>query len=168
MGSAVVEPSGSFEAGSYQQFTLTYTAGYFGIDDTGSLKIVHRFASDMGRPQFNDPAAPNYVSVEASNGAVLHAEYDQKRNIRPWDKTLYIKVVRGFLPEAFDLPALTYVDNPDYADTSELLSLKCALDANDDDVADVFVSFGDVIFRRYVVDTLAETDADIVIAKGKK
>jgi hypothetical protein len=99
MGSAVVEPSGSFEAGSYQEFTLAYTAGYFGIDDTGSLKIVHRFASDMGRPQFDHPAAPNYVTVEASNGAVLHIEYDMKRNIRPWDKTLYIKVVRGFLRE---------------------------------------------------------------------
>jgi hypothetical protein len=99
MGSAIVEPSGSFEAGSYQQFTLTYTAGHFGIDDTGSLKIVHRFASDMGRPQFSDPSAANYVTVEASNGAVLHVEYDMKRNIRPWDKTLYIKVVRGFLRE---------------------------------------------------------------------
>jgi hypothetical protein len=99
MGSANVEPNGSFEAGSYQQFTLTYTAGYFGIDDTGSLKIVHRFASDMGRPQFDNPDAANYVTVEASNGAVLHVEYDMKRNIRPWDKTLYIKVVRGFLRE---------------------------------------------------------------------
>ena len=99
MGSAIVEPSGSFEAGSHQQFTLTYTAGHFGIDDTGSLKIVHRFASDMGRPQFDNPSAANYVTVEASNGAVLHLEYDMKRNIRPWDKTLYIKVVRGFLRE---------------------------------------------------------------------
>jgi hypothetical protein len=99
MGSAVVEPRGSFEAGSYQQFTVTYTAGYFGIDDTGSLKIVHRFASDMGRPQFDNPAGPNFTTAEASNGAVLHVEYDMKRNIRPWDKTLYIKVVRGFLRE---------------------------------------------------------------------
>ena len=99
MGSAIVEPNGSFEAGSYQEFTLTYTAGHFGIDDTGSLKVVHRFASDMGRPQFDNPAAANYVTVEASNGAVLHVEYDMKRNIRPWDKTLYIKVVRGFLRE---------------------------------------------------------------------
>ncbi len=97
MGSASIEPTGSFEAGSYQEFTLTYTAGYFGIDDTGSLKIVHRFASDMGKPQFDNPAAANYVTVEASNGAVLQVEYDGKRNIRPWDKTLYIKVVRGFL-----------------------------------------------------------------------
>jgi len=99
MGSAAVEPAGPVEAGAYQSFTLTYTAGFFGIDDTGSIKVVHRFASDMGRPQFDDPAAPNYVSVEASNGAVLHVEYDMKRNIRPWDKTLYIKVVRGFLRE---------------------------------------------------------------------
>ena len=81
MGSAVVEPSGSFEAGSYQQFTLTYTAGYFGIDDTGSLKIVHRFASDMGRPQFDDPTAANYTTVEASNGAVLHVEYEMGEDL---------------------------------------------------------------------------------------
>ena len=99
MGTAAVEPAGEFEAGSWQSFTLTYTAGYFGIDDTGSIKVVHRFASDMGRPQFDVPDGPNYVSVEASNGAVLHVEYDMKRNIRPWDKTLYIKVVRGFLRE---------------------------------------------------------------------
>ena len=99
MGSASVEPRGDFVAGSFQEFTLTYTAGYFGIDDTGSIKIVHRFASDMGRPQFDNPKGANYVSVEASNGAVLHVEYDMKRNIRPWDKTLYIKVVRGFLRE---------------------------------------------------------------------
>ena len=97
MGSATVSPTGAFEAGSFQEFTVTYRAGYFGIDDTGSIKIVHRFASDMGRPQFTDPKAPNYTTVEASNGAVLHVEYDMKRNIRPWDKTLYIKVVRGFL-----------------------------------------------------------------------
>ena len=99
MGSATVEPVGKFEAGSFQTFTLTYTAGYYGIDDTGSIKIVHRFASDMGKPQFDDPSAANYVTVAASNGAVLHVEYDMKRNIRPWDKTIYIKVVRGFLRE---------------------------------------------------------------------
>lgn len=99
MGSATVSPTGAFEAGSFQEFTVTYTAGHFGIDDTGSIKVVHRFASDMGRPQFVDPTAPNYTTVEASNGAVLHVEYDMKRNIRPWDKTLYIKVVRGFLRE---------------------------------------------------------------------
>ena len=99
MGSAIVEPSGRFEAGSLASFTLTYTAGYFGIDDTGSIKIVHRFASDMGKPQFDQPDGWNYTTVEASNGAVLQVEYDGKRNIRPWDKTLFIRVVRGYLEE---------------------------------------------------------------------
>ena len=99
MGSATIEPTGEFEAGSFASFTLTYTAGYFGVDDTGSIKIVHRFASDMGRPQFTDAKGWNYTTVEASNGAVLQVEYDAKRNIRPWDKTLFIRVMRGFLRE---------------------------------------------------------------------
>jgi hypothetical protein len=99
MGHASIEPTGEFAAGSFQSFVLTYTAGYFGIDDTGTIKVVHRFASDMGRPQFDDPSAPNFVSVEASNGAILDVRYDGKQNIRPWDKTLFIRVVRGFLRE---------------------------------------------------------------------
>ena len=60
----ILHTRGGFEAGSFRGFTLTYTAGTFGIDDTGSLKIVHRFASDMGRPQFDTPAAPNYVTAD--------------------------------------------------------------------------------------------------------
>ncbi|HEY1931030.1 MAG TPA: DUF3604 domain-containing protein [Acetobacteraceae bacterium] len=99
MGIAVISPNGPVEAGSFQSFALTYTAGYFGIDDTGSIKIVHRFASDMGRPQWDNPQAPNYTTVEASNGAVLEVQYDAKRNIRPWDKTLFVRVIRGFLRE---------------------------------------------------------------------
>lgn len=99
MGTAVLEPTGRFEAGSFQSFTLTYTAGFFGIDDTGSLKVVFRFASDMARPQFTDPQAANYTTVEASNGATLEIAWDQKRNIRPWDKTLFIRVMKGFLRE---------------------------------------------------------------------
>jgi hypothetical protein len=99
MGTAEISPTGKFEAGSFQSFTLVYTAGYFGIDDTGSIKIVHRFASDMGRPQWSDPKAANYTTAEASNGAVLDVVYDPKLNIRPWDKTLMIRVMRGFLRE---------------------------------------------------------------------
>ncbi len=99
MGTATVTPTGAFEAGSFASFTLTYTAGYFGIDDTGGIKIAHRFASDMGRPQFSDPKAPNYTTAEASNGALLQLEYDPKRNLRPWDKALVVKVQRGFLRE---------------------------------------------------------------------
>ncbi|CAN5900989.1 DUF3604 domain-containing protein [soil metagenome] len=99
MGTAVLSPVVAVEAGSFQSFTLVYKAGYFGIDDTGSIKIVQRFAGDMGRPQWSDPKAANYTTVEASNGAVLDVRYDTKMNIRPWDKTLFIRVMRGFLNE---------------------------------------------------------------------
>ena len=97
MGSATLKPSGSFEAGSYQSFTLVYTAGRFGIDDTGSIKIGFRFATDFGPVQFTSPEAPGYTTVEASNGATLEAKWEFKRNIRPWSRSLYIGVVKDFL-----------------------------------------------------------------------
>jgi hypothetical protein len=53
----------------------------------------------MGKPQFTDPKGWNYVTAEASNGAVLELRYEQKGNIRPWDKTILIRVQRGFLRE---------------------------------------------------------------------
>jgi len=74
-----------------------------------------------------------------------------------------ITVVRGYLPQAIDLPGLGYVDNPDYADTGELISLARALEADADDGSDLYVSYGDVIFRRYIVDSLAEPTQDFVI-----
>lgn len=91
--------AGAVEAGSWQSFTLVYTAGRFGIDDSGSIKICFRFATDQSRLQLDDPAGPGYVTVEASNGAVLETRFDYKQNTRPWDRTLYIKVVRGFMRE---------------------------------------------------------------------
>lgn len=97
MGSATLEPSGRFEAGSMQSFTLVYTAGTFGVDDTGSIKIGFRFATDFGPVQFTDPKAPGYTTVEASNGATLEAKWEFKRNIRPWSRSLYIGVVKDFL-----------------------------------------------------------------------
>ena len=97
MGSATLEPRGPFEAGSYQSLTLTYTAGRFGVDDTGSIKIGLRFATDFGPVQFDDPKAPGYTTVEASNGATLECRWEFKRNIRPWSRSLYIGVMKHFL-----------------------------------------------------------------------
>ena len=99
LGEVTISPTGAFEAGSYQTFTLVYTAGKFGIDDSGSMRVCFRFASDQTRPQFEDPTGPTYATITASNNAVLTYHYDPKGNVRPWDRTLYIKVVRGFLRE---------------------------------------------------------------------
>ncbi len=75
-----------------------------------------------------------------------------------------ISVVRGYLADKVDLPAVNYVDNADYADTGELYSLNEALQADADIAGDLFVSFGDVLFKRHILDQLAEPDEDFVIA----
>jgi hypothetical protein len=96
MGSATLTPAGPFVAGSYAELTLCYTAGTFGIDDTGMVKVSWRTTSDMAKPQFDDPAAANYTSVEASNGATLDVRFTRS-NIRPYANTLLIVVGRGYL-----------------------------------------------------------------------
>jgi hypothetical protein len=98
-GSVSIDPPGPFVAGSYARLTLTYTAGRFGIDDTGAIRVCFRFATDGGPPQFDKPAAPNFVSVEASNGADLDVRYDYKLNTRPWDRTIVVRVARGYMRE---------------------------------------------------------------------
>jgi hypothetical protein len=96
IGSATIEPGGPLEAGSHAELTITYTAGTFGIDDTGAIKISWRTASDSAKPQFSDPKAPNYTTAYATNGARLELEFN-RNNIRPWVATLFIRVGRGFL-----------------------------------------------------------------------
>src|ERR1700730_7666633 len=96
MGSAKLTPAGPFVAGSYAELTITYTAGKFGIDDTGMVKISWRTTSDMSKPQFDKPQAANFTTVEASNGARLEVWFD-RLNVRPFANTLLIRVGRGYL-----------------------------------------------------------------------
>jgi hypothetical protein len=97
IGTARLSPDGPVVAGSFASFELTFTAGRFGMDDTGSLRLCTRQVSDLARPQFSDPKAANYVSAEASNGAVLRLSFDPKLGMRPWSRTITVAVERGFL-----------------------------------------------------------------------
>jgi hypothetical protein len=96
MGAIALSPAGPFVAGAHAELTLTYTAGTFGIDDTGMMKVSWRTTSDMGKPQFDRPNAANYTTVEASNGAKLDIWFD-RLNIRPYANTVLIRLSRGYL-----------------------------------------------------------------------
>src|SRR6201994_2019864 len=96
MGEITLAPAGPFVAGSLAELVLVYTAGTFGIDDTGMVKISWRTTSDMSKPQFDKPQAANFTTVEASNGAKLEVWFD-RTNIRPWANTIMIRVGRGYL-----------------------------------------------------------------------
>lgn len=98
MGKASVNVDRPLVCGEWASFDLTYTAGHFGIDDLGGLKISIRSASDETPPQFNDPKAPGYTTVTASNGARLNVSYRKNSNIRPWGNTLHIQCL-NFISE---------------------------------------------------------------------
>ena len=70
-------------------------------------------------------------------------------------------VVRGFAKEKVDLPGASYVDNDAHATTGELASLACAKASLD---GPCLVSYGDVLFKKYVLDELLDAEGDFVVA----
>src|SRR5262245_59176007 len=85
----------------FSKSSRTRTPNASGVPPIGSCADCTRFAcsasaSDMAKPQFSEPSAPNYTTIEASNGARLEYWVD-RLNVRPWVNTLLIRVGRGFL-----------------------------------------------------------------------
>jgi phosphoenolpyruvate phosphomutase len=72
-----------------------------------------------------------------------------------------ITVVRGFRKEAIALNGVATVDNDRYANTGEVYSLACARHRLD---GETIVVYGDVLFRRYILDGLLAADGDIIVA----
>ena len=74
----------------------------------------------------------------------------------------HITVVRGYAKETVNLPSLHYVDNDEYADTGEVYSLHRALGTRRPE-SDVIVSYGDVMFNKYIPEMLLDIDDDLAI-----
>lgn len=70
-------------------------------------------------------------------------------------------VVRGYAKDAVKVQGATFVDNDAYATTDELASLAAAKSSLD---GPCIVSYGDVLFKKYVLDELLETPGDFVVA----
>ena len=99
LGTVRVDAPDEVVAGSMESIKVVYSAGKFGVDDQGSIRLLFRFASDSGRPQWERPNAPNYVTAEASNGAKLALEYHPRGAVRPWFKAFRVNVMKDFLKE---------------------------------------------------------------------
>ena len=96
-GTTRFSPTGSFPVRSCQTFTLVYTVGQFGLDDTGALKLVNRWVGDGGGLQFHDPSALNYVTAKASGNVRLELHAEPYPHQRPWYNGLRITVKGGYL-----------------------------------------------------------------------
>jgi hypothetical protein len=97
LGTVTLEPHTPIVAGTVGEWTLRLTVGSYGIDEGGTIKLARRFASDWARPQFDDPAAPDYCTVRTNGAAKLRARYDPKAHVRPWMKCIVIDVYDGTL-----------------------------------------------------------------------
>ncbi len=85
-------------AGSIVNLRLTYHAGRFGIDDSGGLFVIGRFASDAAPLQFDDPGAPNYVKLSCTNPEVnFIPRPGVKLYRRPWGRGFEAKITGGFV-----------------------------------------------------------------------
>jgi phosphoenolpyruvate phosphomutase len=66
-------------------------------------------------------------------------------------------VVRGHRAEAIDVPGARFVDNPDFASTSEAYSLSLA---EGDLGPSTLVAFGDIVLKRHLIQALLEEAGD--------
>ncbi|HEY7749042.1 MAG TPA: phosphoenolpyruvate mutase [Aestuariivirgaceae bacterium] len=95
--------------------------------------------------------------VQIGGRPLLHRQADLFRNAG----VRHIVVVRGYGKNEVDAPDVRFVDNDEYADTGELYSLFKALGELK---GEVVISFGDVLFRQFVLNTLLAEGGDIVLA----
>ena len=97
LGTARLTPTDPVEVRTFQSFTLTYTVGSLGIDDTGGIRIACRRIGDAGLLQTKDPKAPNYVSAESNGEGRLSLSYSRRGGQRPWGEILTITQHGGYL-----------------------------------------------------------------------
>ena len=71
-----------------------------------------------------------------------------------------IAVVGGYRADAIDSAGIKLLINERYAQTGELASLACAVDGLE---SDTVISYGDLLFRSYVLRDLLESEADFSV-----
>jgi phosphoenolpyruvate phosphomutase len=71
-----------------------------------------------------------------------------------------VTVVGGYRADAIDTAGIRLVINERYAQTGELASLACAIDGLE---TDTLISYGDLLFRSYVLRDLVEGSADFSV-----
>jgi phosphoenolpyruvate phosphomutase len=95
--------------------------------------------------------------IEIHGRPILHRLVEQFRK----ERIRNVTVIRGFGKEHVQAPDVRFVDNDDFASTGELYTLNAAAGQL---TGEMVISFGDILFRRYILSSLLDTDDDIAIA----
>lgn len=122
-------------------------------DSTRAIILAASRGSEMGDVTEELPKA----MVSVGGTPLLHKLVAQFRasGIRR------VSVIRGYAADKVQAPDVDFVDNEEFEGTGELLSLSKAADHLQ---GDAVISFGDILFRKYILDNLLAAAGDIVIA----
>lgn len=84
-------------AGEPGSIHIVYTAGRYGIEEGGHLRIAWRGVSDWQNPQFDHPLEEGYTTVTTSGNATL--KIDNSPYMRPFVNSILISVYDGYIRE---------------------------------------------------------------------
>ncbi|SPP64223.1 phosphoenolpyruvate mutase [Nitrospira lenta] len=126
-----------------------------GAEDTCAIVLAASRGSELGELTEHQPK----TMVKIQGTPILTHIADAYNAVGIKD----IVVVRGYKKETVNLPNLTYVDNDEYAETGELASLLKALQSRKGRAQHTIVSYGDVLFNKYIPQSLCQESDDCVI-----
>jgi phosphoenolpyruvate phosphomutase len=121
-------------------------------ENARAIVLAASRGSELGELTQDKPKA----MVSIAGAPILSHIADTYRHCNIKDVT----VVRGYKKEAVNLTSLTYIDNDDFETTQEVFSLAKAKNVL---AGTTVISYGDVLFKRYIVSELLETKDDFVI-----
>lgn len=127
---------------------------YFQKNDEGhAIILAASRGKELGELTIDKPKA-----LLALNGtSILKQSIDKIRNFGVNE----ITVVRGYKKEAFTDLSCQYVDNDNFDQTGELHSLYLAKKSIQ---GDLLITYGDIVFKSFILDLMEESNNDITIA----
>jgi phosphoenolpyruvate phosphomutase len=127
-----------------------------GAEDTCAIVLAASRGDELGKLTQHQPK----TMVNIQGAPILSHIVDAYNAVGIKD----IVVVRGYKKKSVNLPNLTYIDNDDFAETGELDSLLKALRSRTGPAPQsTIVSYGDVLFNKYIPQTLCQQMDDCVI-----
>ncbi len=124
-----------------------------GGEDTDCVILAASQGAELGVLTKDKPK----TLLEISGRPLLYKQVDMLNEIGIKD----ITVVRGFHKEKIDSSNLHYVDNDNYATTQEVFSLFKGIQGIE---GRTLISYGDILYKKYVPTLLLETEGDFVLA----
>jgi phosphoenolpyruvate phosphomutase len=126
-----------------------------GAEDTCAIVLAASRGDELGELTEHQPK----TMVKIQGTPILSHIVDAYNAVGIKD----IVIVRGYKKDAVNLPNLTYIDNNAYAETGELDSLLKALQSRKGHAQTTIISYGDVLFNKYIPQSLCQEKDDCVI-----